>query len=251
MKAAIQGSPEVGAQASLLAHEFYGGDSEAALDGLRMLLREHPDAEQPVEQFLWSLFGGRHRGLVGDEVIQDEGLPLAEQRIERAPESVFAYWMKQQLLSAQVDWEGLLEETTRGLAVFPDEETMMLMRAQALVELDELEEAAHWYARAIGAKPSFVGARIGLGRLYERLGQHELAEKVFREIPTANEEFVFGSVSVALFLARREAWDEAEQVFVDTWRRLPEDLRAAVLRNPEAAVLLEREAVQAVLEETG
>ena len=247
LKAAIADSKEVGAQAGLLGHRFYGGEADAALEGLRALMKKHPKVKAPAEQFLWSCFGGLHQKLVSEATIREEALPLADRWIEEEPEHVFGYWMRQQLLGGLQDWDALLAETERGLAVFPDEETMMQTRARALTELGRLDEAVHWYARAIGAKPSFVGARIGLGRLYEKMEKPELAEPVFREIPVANPDYAFGGVSLALFLARREQWAEAEQVFLDTWAKLPDMLKEATRNNPEAAELMKREAIQAVL----
>ncbi len=248
LKKELEDTQDPGAQASLLAHRFYGGEADEALEALRALIRAHPDVRAPAEQFLWSAFGGVHRGLVSDDVVRKEAIPLAEQWIEQRPDRVFAYWMKQQLLAALKDWEGVLGETERGLAVFPDEETMMRMRAQALTELDRPDEALPWFARAIGAKPSFVGARVGLGRLYEKLDRPDLAEAVFREIPVANPGYTFGLMSIALFFARQERMEEAEEVFLDAWAKLPDDLREAVRHNPEASSLLERERVKAVVE---
>ena len=248
LKAELQDSRDPGARASVLAHRFYGGEADEALDGLRALMEEKPQARAPREQFLWSVFGGCHRGLVADDVVRDEAIPLADRWIEQRPEEVFAYWMKQQLLAALKDWDGVLAATGEGLAVFPDDETMMRMRAEALTHLDRPEEAILWYARAIGAKPSFVGARVGLGRLYEKLGRTDLAEALFREIPVANPRYTFGRISLALFLARQEVWEEAEQVFLDAWAELPASLRQAAKHNPEASALMEREAVRKVVE---
>lgn len=248
LKEELLDSEDVGAQAGLLGHRFYAGESEEALAGLRALMKAHPSVKAPAEQFLWSMFGGYHQGLVTDATIREEALPLTERWIEQNPDRVFAYWMKQQLLGALKDWDGVLAETERALAVFPDEETMMRMRAQALTELGRWDEALPWYARAIGAKPSFVGARVGLGRLYEKLEKPDLAEAVFREIPVANPDYTFGLMSVALFLARQERMDEAEEVFLDAWAKLPDMLRQAAKSNPEAAALLERPAIKKVVE---
>ena len=248
LKEEIAASEDLGAQASTLAHRFYAGEADAALDGLRQLMRSHPASRIPAEQFLWSVFGGAHRGLVDDEVIRREAVAVADRWIRRAPAAVFAYWMKQQLLAAQKDWEGVLDATVEGLAVFPDEETMMRMRGQALEQLGRDDEALQWYARAVGAKPSFVGARVALGKLYEKMGKPELAEVVFREIPVANPDYTIGRVSLALFLGRQDRWEEAERIFLDAWAELPPFLRDAARRSPDAGDLLEREAIRAVVE---
>ena len=169
--------------------------------------------------------------------------------ISEKPESIRGYWMKLMMLQAEKDWSALLETTGRALEHMPDEETVMQFRARAFRELGDEEHAAVWLQRAIGAKPSFAGARVELGRLLEKQGKLDLAEEVFKEIPVANPDYPMGPLSFALFCARQERWEEAEKALLGAWPNLPESFRQAVKQNPEAQPLLEREAVKQVVGE--
>lgn len=247
LKAALEKDHSPSARASLLGHRMWAGEPAEALEALRSLAAEHPEDEEVRSQLLWSLLGLKGRQLLEGLDLSRDGAPLAEKTIRSRPNEVHGYWMKAQMYLAERDWDGVLDTTERALSLFPDEETMMQYRARALAETGNTAEAMHWYSRAIGAKPSFAGARVELGKLYEREGRMELAEQVLREIPEANPDYVLGPVSVALFLARRERWEEAERVFLDVWPRIPAMWQASVRNNPDAHALLERDAVKAVV----
>jgi tetratricopeptide (TPR) repeat protein len=170
--------------------------------------------------------------------------PVVAAKIAEDPDGIAGYWFGVQLRGVRKDWEGVLEVTGRALAHLPDDETLMQMRGRAYHELGDHARATAWFNRAIGAKPSFTGARVDLGRLYEKAGELELAEEVFREIPVANPDYAMGPMSLALFLTRQGRVDEAEGVFLETWPRLDVRYQGAVRANDEAKPLFERPAIR-------
>lgn len=248
LRESLSTTQDPAARAILLGQRFWQGEHEAALEEMRTLVAEHPDGLHVREQLLWTLLGARNRGLLEGLDLHEEALPLVDDVIRRAPDSLEGWWMKMQMLHAEHDWPGLLAATGEALARIPDEETVMLFRARAHRELGDEDRALAWFQRAIGAKPSFAGARVELGKLYEKQGRHELAEEIFREIGTANPDYTMGPMSLALFLGRRDRWDEAEAVFLETWPRIPPMFRAAIPQNPQAEDLLARPAVKAFLD---
>ena len=88
-----------------------------------------------------------------------------------------------------------------------------------------------------------------LGKTYEAMDRLDLAEEIFREIPIASPSYAGGSISLALFLARRERWEEAESVFLESFPRMPAWIRSGLANNPDAELLFERPAVKAALSE--
>lgn len=248
--AELAGSDEPGVRAATASVRLWAGE-EGAFDEVRQVHADHPDDPHVRQTWFWTLLNSRHRGLAGAKGLdlREEGVPLAERKIAEDPDRISGYWMKAQLLMAEQDWDAVLEATGAALERFADEETMMFLRGRAHAEKGDPDRAAECFARAIGMKPSFAGARAELGKVYEAQGKLALAESVFREIPRANPAYAGGPVSLALFLARRERWDEAESVLLETWSRLQPWQRARLQEQPDARPLLERERVKAVLEE--
>ena len=248
LREALKESQDLRARSGRISDRFWAGEKDEALTELRGLIESHPDEDGPQESLLWILIRARHSGAVEGLDLHDEAIPLADRRIARRPDEIAAWSLKLMMLSAEKDWDGILATTRDALARFPDEESVMQIRARAYRETGDEERAILWFNRAIGAKPSFAGARIELARLYERQGKLELAEEVFRDLQIANPDYGFTPVSLALFLARQERWEEAEPILIEGWEKLPAYMRPALLGNPDAKPLLEREAVKAVIE---
>lgn len=248
IREALRDTKDPAARAVLFGQRFWRGEHDVALEGMRALFQERPDDGMVREQLLWTLLGARRRGLVEGLDLHEDGLPLVDERLQAAPDSMEGWWMKMQLLHAEEDWPGLLEATGKALEHAPDEETVMLFRARAFREAGDEERAETWFQRAIGAKPSFAGARVELGKLYEEQGRLERAEEVFREIGAANPDYAMGPMSLALFLGRQGRWEEAEAVFLETWPRIPSPFQAGFRQSPQAKEILARPAVRAVVE---
>lgn len=243
-------SDEPGVRAATASVRLWAGDQDA-LDEVRQLYADHPDDPHVRQTWFWTLLNAHHRGLARAKGLdlREEGVPLAERKIAEDPDRISGHWMKAQLLMAEQDWDAVLAATRAALERFPDEETMMFLRGRAHAEKGDPDRAVECLARAIGMKPSFAGARAELGKVYEAQGKLALAESVFREIPGANPDYAGGPVSLALFLARRERWDEAESLLLETWPRLQPWQKARLKEQPDAQPLLERERVKGVLQE--
>ncbi|MHC4471732.1 MAG: tetratricopeptide repeat protein [Planctomycetota bacterium] len=248
LRAELESSEVPSIRSSLIQKRFWQGEKEA-YDELRALLEEHPDDPDTRDSFLWLLFAAKNRGMLDEVDIREEGVPLAELKIAEDPDGISGYWMLAQMYVGEKDWDGVLVVAERALRRFPDEETIMQLAGRALREGGDHDRAIGLLSRAIGAKPSFAGARIDLGKIYEQQGNLELAEEIFREIPVANPDYAAGPLSLALFLGRQERWEEAEKIFRATWPSVPTWYRGMLKGNPDAKPLLEREAIKQLVEE--
>jgi tetratricopeptide (TPR) repeat protein len=234
--------------AALQWQRFHGGATPEALAAVEALHAEHPDVGEVRDTLIWMYLFARQRGAVEGLDLHERGLPLTRRKIEEEPTSSYGYTMRVWMLHVEKDWDGVIEATSEALGVFPDEETMMQWRGQAYREMGDLPRAITCFNRAIGMKPSFVGARVDLAKVHETLEEYDLAEEIFREIPVANPDYSSGPVSLALFLARRERFTEAEKLILDAWPKLPGWVQGSLRSNPDAHDLFEREAVKMVVE---
>jgi len=246
LQAELAASDDPAVRAALLASRLWAGD-RAAFAELRAVYEAHPDDARVRDHWLWILFasGGRPGGEPLD--LEREGIPAVDAKIAADPERVSGPWMKAQLLHTARAWEALLGATEAALERFPDDETIMFLRARAWHELGDLDRAALCFARAVGMKPSYAGARAELARVCEAQGKPDLAEEVLREAVRANPGYAGGPVALALFLGRQGRWDEAETLFLEHWQGLAPWQQARVKQQPGSAPLLERERIRAAL----
>lgn len=244
----LVGTTDPGAKAGVLWQRFHAGEAAEALQELAALRAEHPDDGDVRDTMLWMYIFARQRNAVEGLDLHEQAVPLATARIAEDPESIYGHTMLIWMLNVEKNWEGVLASTADALAIHPDDETIMQWRGQAYRELGDLPRAIACLNRAIGMKPSFAGARSDLAKIHESHEEYDLAEEIFREIPTANPTYPAGSVGLALFLTRRERFEEAEQIFIEAWPKLPQWVVGSLKANPDAKVLLSREAVKKVVE---
>jgi tetratricopeptide (TPR) repeat protein len=242
----LEGSEDPGVQAELQWPRITAGDL-GGLDEMRRLVRENPELPRLRDSLMWALLSIRPSKEVKDLDLREEGVPLSDRKIREEPEDVYGHWMKAQMHFAEEDWDGVLAATGAALEEFPDEETQIFLRGRAFKEQGKLDHAILCFSRAIGMKPSYVGARTELGKAYEEQEKFDLAEQMFRESPKANPAYPGAPMSLALFLGRRGRWAEAEKLFCDSWAELPPWIQGRIRDNPDARPLLEREAVQTVI----
>lgn len=249
LREAIAGSEAPTVRAAILARECYGGDDPAAaVEKLEAFAAEHGSNMDVQENLMWVLLTVKGRKLVPDLDLRETGVPLADRRIEANPNEIRGHWMKLQMLIVQEDWEAVLTASGAALESFPDDETMMCHRGRACENLGDDDRAMFWFGRAIGAKPSYTGARVHLAKIHEKNDRLELAEEIFQEIPVANPDHTPGPVSLALFYVRRERWEEAEGVFNEAWPKLPSWFKHSLNDNEDAQQLLLREAMKTLAE---
>ena len=239
---------EPGAKAGLLWQRFHAGEAAEALEALEALRAEHPDDGNVRDTMLWMYIFARQRNAVVGLDLPEKAVPMARAKIDEDPESIYGHTMLVWMLNVEKDWEGVLAGTADALAIHPDDETIMQWRGQAFRETGDLPRAIACLNRAIGMKGSFVGARVDLAKIHESREEYELAEEIFREIRTAHPTYASGPVSLALFLARRERFEEAEKLFIEAWPKLPQWVVGSLKANPDAEVLLSRDAVKKAME---
>lgn len=247
LHAAVEGTTDPAALADLEFGTFWEGDDEAVAR-VRAMYEANPGHEGIRSTYSFLLLSARRQGRAGVD-LKKEGIPVADAMIRDHPDRSPAYATKIQMLQAEEDHEGVLAATEEALARFPDDETLMQLRAAAYAGLLDHDRAKHWYARAIGAKPTFAGARRDLGKLWEKEGKLDLAEEIFREIPKANPDYAIGPMSLALFLARQERFEEAERITAEAWPKLPRWAQGSLRNQPDAAPLFEREALKDIVTE--
>ena len=135
--------------------------------------------------------------------------PLLDEAMTLAPERFSSYSMPMMIYRGTEQWEELGRVCTRALIHIPDEETVMHNLAIANRELGDLQHAEKWYQRAIGAKPSFAGARLGLAKLYESQDRIDEAVEIAREVPASNPGYALGTLQAAVILDRHGYNNEA------------------------------------------
>jgi tetratricopeptide (TPR) repeat protein len=166
-------------------------------------------------------------------------LPHVKNLIRTSPETYSFRALELQVFQVLKNWQRVKEIAHGILHDFRDEETTMLALAIAYEKLEQLDHAILWLNRAIGAKPSFVRARINLARIYESQEKLDLAEEIMREIPLAFPEYNFGKINLAMFLYRIGKHDEAIALFRATYSKLKPWEKTNAERSPEGKAMLE------------
>lgn len=236
----VRATPDVSVQFAYGQALLWRGRNEQALAVLRRAIQRVGDGETPsgldnyISAMNWMFAQGA--GVDADREIQ----PYIDRLIAAFP-NVYQYRSLQlQRYQMEKNWEKVRDTALDIVKIFPDEETVMLALASAYEKLGDDNRAILWYNRAIGAKPSYVRARVQLGRVYERLGLNELAGQVFHEIPVANPGYYMGSMSLAAYLYRSGNEDEAQAIFNKTYSRLKPYEKGGLEQNPDTKVLFER-----------
>ncbi len=219
---------------------LWRGHNDEALSVLRRTIRRVPAETLPagIDLYCGGLNWMRAQG--ADIDVETEVKPYIERCVVAYPDVYQYRSLLLQMYQVTQQWEQVCNTALATLAVFPDEETTMLALGSACEKLGDDEQAAMWYSRAIGAKPSYARARVHLGKLYERLGRAELAEIVFRELPVSNPTYHMGKIALACYLHRAGSSKEARGIFAGAYDRLKPHEKGALAANPDAAALLQQ-----------
>ncbi|NQW29928.1 MAG: hypothetical protein HQ472_05390 [Ignavibacteria bacterium] len=145
-----------------------------------------------------------------------------QQLVKVAPDNFATYSAWNGYCRLLEDWEGALQATSAGLKSIPDEETIMLMAANAYMQLDNNVEAEKHLLMAMGAKPSFIGARLTLARLYDKLGRTEEAVALARTFLIVNPSYKWGQILGAALLWKNGHKDEAANIVAEAQSGIPE-----------------------------
>jgi tetratricopeptide (TPR) repeat protein len=235
----IQDSTDVSVQFAFGYALMWRGEQERAWNVLSKAITQVDDGATPLGLDLYCSAMNWMRGQGGRINMHTECLPYLARLIVHAP-NVYNYrGLKVQMFQVLQDYVSVRDTAIDTLAIFPDEETTMCALATAYKKLGDDDHAIQWYNRAIGAKPSYVRARILLGKLYEEHKQMEHAESVFREIASAFPEYQMGKIEIAYFLQRAGKHDEAASLFRFGYDRIKPFERATVENHPEGKILFE------------
>lgn len=147
--------------------------------------------------------------------------PLVERLIELAPSSYGTYACGVGVYRSVKDYPSAIDVARRGLLDMPDDENLMMFIGDCYLQLDDLRYAEHWLLRAIGAKPSFIGARIILARAYNKAERIEDALGLIREFPIVNPDYAWGLVMGGALLWSRDLRSEAVDMARGAVGRLP------------------------------
>ena len=172
--------------------------------------------------------------------IERDILPHVKNLIRSSPESYSYRALELQVYQVLKNWEKVKEVALGILRDFPDEETTMLALGIACEKLEEYDHAIIWFNRAIGAKSSFVRARINLAKIYEKQEKIEIAEEIMREIPTANPSYNFGKINLSVFLYRIGKHDDAVGIFRPAYNKLRPWEKTSVGNSPEGKAMIEK-----------
>ena len=112
-------------------------------------------------------------------VFQAHGLDVQaaacyQEALELAPSAFRWHYLLVHALRA-FDHDAAVEASARALAVRADYPALLVVRAELLEEIEELEEVAPLYEKALSLEPTSASAELGLGRLAMRDGDLEAA----------------------------------------------------------------------------
>jgi tetratricopeptide (TPR) repeat protein len=229
----LTASDDVSVRFALGHSLLWRGEAERALVLLREAVQTLNDDDVPLglDSYCGALNWMRGQGMAID--LPGEVQPYLARLVHFYP-NVYNYRaLTIQMHQTLRDYDAVRTAALETLRNFPDEETTMLALGTASERQGNDVEAALWYNRAIGAKPSFARARIMLGKLYERTGSLMLAEQTFREIAGAFPEYHAGKVEIAYFLKRKGNLAEATSLFRYAYDHLKTFEKASVEQHPE------------------
>lgn len=166
-------------------------------------------------------------------------LPLAQEVVKLLPNSFSSHNARLMIFQTLQQWENVRDCAIDSLLFMPDNETLMLALAIAYEKLSCKDEAIMWYNRAIGAKNSYVRARIRLAKLLITLSQKDLAETIIREIPVANKNYKMGQIEAAYVLFELGKTKDALELFTNAYQHLQPYEKNAVDANPNSKRIID------------
>ncbi len=210
----------VGAQVTLGKLFLAAGQIDAALEYSNSTLKLSPEAPEVLAFRAAVLYGLEDR--VG-------AAEVAKAALLRDPENVDALIV----LSTERIASGAPGEAIayldRGLRVHASNVALMLIKIQALDELDETEEAEAIYGRLIRLYPQERGFRQRLARHHLERGRVDRAEMVYRGIVEESPDDVEARLDLIRFLKAHQGDDTAEKQLRAYIEKAPDERRLSIL----------------------
>lgn len=208
---------------------LWRGDIQAAYEkvmGIRNIENNEKSLAMYCNLMIWL------SGTYKDIQLERDIAPFVEKLISYN-KNCFSYQnMRIMLFQSLRQWDKVKQYCFEALTHIPDNETIMLALAIAYDNLQEYDKAAMWYCRAIGAKYSFVRARLRLAHLLEKQGKIDEAIEIIREIPLCNPHYYMGHIQAAFFLYKHEDKKSASQLFSRAYPQLKPYEKQSVDTNP-------------------
>ena len=200
----------------------------------------------------------------------EQALQLLDRHIAAEPRVAKLYMVKGILLSNARRHQEALAALDHGLGLDPNDAMGWYHKADVLDELNRPQEAAPCYDKAIELNPEFVDAWADRGRVMERLGRDDLALacyakvlelqpdsaiawnnrgtvlvrqgqpaealKSYQQAMRLDPNLVFAWINLGIAMLRlNKSLREVAQFYLDTLKRRPEHLPAALQRAREMA----------------
>ena len=171
-------------------------------------------------------------GTYKDIQLERDIAPFVEKLISYN-KNCFSYQnMRIMLFQSLQNWKKVQLYCIEALRQIPDNETLMLALAMAYENLGDNDNAAMWYSRAIGAKYSFVRARLRLAYLLEKQGKIHFAIEVIQEIFVCNPNYAMGHIQAAFFLFKHHDKKVAATLFSRAYSQLKPYEKQSIDNNP-------------------
>lgn len=222
-------SDSVYVQLTIANSLLWRGDVQAAYEKI-MSIRTIEDNEKSLAMYcnLMIWLSGTYK----DIQLEKDVAPFIE-RLVSYNKKCFSYQnMRIMLFQSLKKWETVQINCIEALRQIPDNETLMLALAMAFENLSDYDNAVMWYCRAIGAKDSFVRARLRLAYLLEKQGKIHIAIQVIQEICVCNPHYAMGQIQAAFFLFKHHDKKEAATLFSRAYSQLKPYEKQIVDNNP-------------------
>jgi len=122
-------------------------------------------------------------------------------------------------------YDAALLSYSAALAQLPDNETVLINRAELFTEMGEIEKAIGDYNVLINKTPTHEKGRFSRGLLYINTGEYVLAEADFEYIIKTNKEAFSGRFGYAILEKVRGNYDDSETIFNYLVDKYPENMR--------------------------
>ena len=170
--------------------------------------------------------------------LEDEIAPLITTLIHQNPKSFSHQNTRLMLFQSLQEWSKVADYAKQALLSIPDNETLMLALAIAYENLGDLDNAIQWYNRAIGAKHSFVRARLRLANLLHKQMRLQDALSCIMEISYCNPHYYMGHIQAAFFLYSHGDKKEAVSMFTKAYAQLKPYEKQMIDAKPQTNEIL-------------